>query len=70
MLCHGVGSGCLAGPWGSRRGISSRARLAGVGIVQSYLQTTLALIFIVPVSRLLFLPAVTCKKRKATETVG
>lgn len=41
-----------------------------LGIVQSYLQTTLALLFIVPVSRLLFLPAVTSEKRKATETVG
>lgn len=45
-------------------------RAAGVGIVQSYLQTTLGLLFIVPVSRLLFLPAVTSEKRKATETVG
>ena len=55
---------------GSGCGINSRARLAGMGIVQSYLQTTLALLFIVPVSRLLFLPAVTSEKRKATETVG
>lgn len=65
-----MGSGGLATPRGSGCGINSRARLAGKGIVQSYLQTTLALIFIVPVSRLLFLPAVTSEKRKATETVG
>ena len=64
------GSGALAAPRGSGCGINSRARLAGMGIVQSYLQTTLALLFIVPVSRLLFLPAVTSEKRKATETVG
>jgi len=44
--------------------------LAEVGIVQSYLQTTLVLIFIVPQSRLLFLPAVTSGKREAIETVG
>lgn len=69
-LVIGVGSGGLATPWGSGCGINSRARLAGMGIVQSYLQTTLALLFIVPVSRLLFLPAVTSEKRKATETVG
>lgn len=64
------GSGALAAPWGSGCGINSRARLAGMGIVQSYLQTTLALLFIVPVSRLLFLPAVTSEERRATETVG
>lgn len=61
----------MAAPWGSGwYGINSRARLAGMGIVQSYLQTTLALLFIVPVSGPLFLPAVTSEKRKATETVG
>lgn len=70
-LVIGVGSGGSAVPWGSGCGISSRAGLAGVGgIVQSYLQTTLVLLFIVPESRLLFLPAVTSERRKATETVG
>lgn len=54
-------------PCGSGRGINSRARLAGMGIVQSYLQTTLALLFIVPA---LFLPAVTSERRRATETAG
>lgn len=69
-LVIGVGSGGLAAPRGSGCGISSRAGLAGTGIVQSYLQTTLVLLFIVPVSRPLFLPAVTSEKKKATETVG
>lgn len=69
-LVFGVGNGGLVVPWGSGCGINSRARLAKVGIVQSYLQTTLVLLFIEPVSRLLFLPAVTSEKRKATETVG
>lgn len=36
-----------------------------LGIVQSYLQTTLALLFIVSMSRLLFLPAVTSEKRES-----
>lgn len=52
-------------PWGSGCGISSRARLAGAGIVQSYLQTTLVLLFIVPVSCLLFLLAVTSESRES-----
>lgn len=54
-------------PCGPGRGINSRARLARTGIVQSYLQTTLALLFIEPA---LFLPAVTSERRRATETVG
>lgn len=45
MGSRGLGS---AVPCGSGRGINGRARLAGMGIVQSYLQTTLALLFIVP----------------------
>ena len=59
------------GGWGGRSGcgINCRAGLARARIVQSYLQTTLALLFIVPVSRLLFLPAVTSEPREATETV-
>lgn len=65
-----MGSGGSVTPWGSGCGINSRAELVGMGIVQSYLQTTLAVLFIVPVSRLLFLPTVTSEKRKATETVG
>lgn len=55
--------------WRSGCGISSEAGMAGMGIVQSYLQTTLALIFLVLVSRMLFLPAVTSERRKAAETV-
>lgn len=47
-----------------------RAGLAGMRIVQSYLQTTLALLFIVPVSRLLFLPAVTSEKRESNRNSG
>lgn len=58
------------GERGSGCGINCRAGPARMRIVQSYLQTTLALLFIVPVSRLLFLPAVTLDRRKATETVG
>lgn len=57
-------------PGRSSCGINSGAGLVGMGIVQSYLQTTLALLFIVLVSHLLFLPTVTFEKRKATETVS
>lgn len=55
---------------GSGCGISSRARLAGAGIVQSYLQTTLVLLFIVPVSCLLFLQAVTSEMRESNRDSG
>lgn len=67
---RGGGAGAARGsavPCGPGRGINSRARLARTGIVQSYLQTTLALLFIEPA---LFLPAVTSERRRATETVG
>lgn len=57
-------------PRGSGCGISSRARLAGAGIVQSYLQTTLVLLFIVPVSRLLFLKAVTSEMKESNRDSG
>lgn len=70
MSGHWCGKQGLGAAVGSTSGISSRAGLAGVGIVQSYLQTTLALLFIVPVSRLLFIPSVTSGKREAAETGG
>lgn len=57
-------------PRGSGCGISSRAGLAGSGIVQSYLQTTLVLLFIVPVSRPLFLPAVTSAGEESNRNSG
>lgn len=60
----------MAAPRGSGCGISSRARLTGAGIVQSYLQTTLVLIFIVPMSRLLFLLAVTSATRESNRDSG
>lgn len=69
-LVIGVGSGGWVTPCGSGCGINSGAEPVGMGIVQSYLQTTLALLFIVPVSRLLFLSTVTSERRKATETGG
>lgn len=63
-----VWSSCRCGkPRGSGRGINARAELGGMEVVQSYLQTNTR----APIrSARLFLPSVTSKRRKATETVG